>query len=223
MEQKKIKIYIIEDYFLTRISYVKHFSSEENFELLGDFGTAEECLSAMEKEPADVVMIDLGLPTMNGIQATKYLKEKYPNTKSIILTSHENENEIMASIACGARGYILKEMPLEKITEIVKAVNIGAYFFDEKIEHIPLGTIPTPKSTNFDDLYDTPELKNRLTDRELEVLGLLVKGRTNPEIAKELFVSANTVKAHVGSIITKLDVSDRVQAVVKALQLRLIK
>ena len=153
----------------------------------------------------------------------KYLKEKYPNTKSIILTSHENENEIMASIACGARGYILKEMPLEKITEIVKAVNIGAYFFDEKIEHIPLGTIPTPKSTNFDDLYDTPELKNRLTDRELEVLGLLVKGRTNPEIAKELFVSANTVKAHVGSIITKLDVSDRVQAVVKALQLRLIK
>lgn len=223
MEQKKIKIYIIEDYFLTRISYVKHFSSEENFEVLGDFGTAEECLSAMEKEPADVVMIDLGLPTMNGIQATKYLKEKYPNTKSIILTSHENENEIMASIACGARGYILKEMPLEKITEIVKAVNIGAYFFDEKIEHIPLGTIPPPKSTNFDDLYDTPELKNRLTDRELEVLGLLVKGRTNPEIAKELFVSANTVKAHVGSIITKLDVSDRVQAVVKALQLRLIK
>ena len=72
-------------------------------------------------------------------------------------------------------------------------------------------------------INDTPELKNRLTDRELEVLGLLVKGRTHPEIAKELFVSANTVKAHVGSIITKLDVSDRVQAVVKALQLRLIK
>lgn len=223
MDNKKIKIYIIEDYILTRISYVKHFETDEQLEVLGNFGTAEECLSAMEKEPADIVMIDLGLPTMNGIQATKYLKEKYPSTKSIILTSHEDENEIMASIACGARGYILKEMPLEKISEIIKAINIGAYFFDEKIEHIPLGTIPEPKSTNFDNLYDTPELKNRLTKRELEVLRLLVQGKTNPEIAKELFVSANTVKAHVGSIITKLEVSDRVQAVVKALQLRLVK
>ena len=190
MDNKKIKIYIIEDYILTRISYVKHFEADEQLEVLGNFGTAEECLSAMEKEPADIVMIDLGLPTMNGIQATKYLKEKYPSTKSIILTSHEDENEIMASIACGARGYIL---------------------------------IPEPKSTNFDNLYDTPELKNRLTERELEVLRLLVQGKTNPEIAKELFVSANTVKAHVGSIITKLEVSDRVQAVVKALQLRLVK
>lgn len=223
MENKKITLYIIEDYILTRISYVKHFELDEDFQVLGNFGTAEECLSAMEKQPADVVLIDLGLPTMNGIQTTKYLKEKYPNTKSIILTSHENENEIMASIACGARGYVLKEMPLEKISKIIKAVNIGAYFFDAKIEHIPLGTIPEPKSTNFDNLYDTPELKNKLTERELEVLKLLVHGKTNPEIARELFVSANTVKAHVGSIITKLEVTDRVQAVVKALQLRLVK
>ena len=76
MDNKKIKIYIIEDYILTRISYVKHFETDEQLEVLGNFGTAEECLSAMEKEPADIVMIDLGLPTMNGIQATKYLKEK---------------------------------------------------------------------------------------------------------------------------------------------------
>lgn len=219
---EKLKLYIIEDYFLTKISYKKYFESNEDFDLLGCFSTAEECLSAMKENKPDIVLVDLGLPKMNGLEATKCIKEIYPDVKIIIITSHENEDEIMASIACGANGYVLKEISLLKLSDIIKAVNIGAYWFDEKIAHVPIKTIPQPKSTDFDDLYETLEEKNKLTERELEVLQLLVQGKPNPEIAKELFISSNTAKAHVCNIITKLNVTDRVQAGVKALQLRLV-
>ncbi len=219
---EKIKLYIIEDYLLTRISYVKYFERAEGFEILGNFATAEECIDAMKQKQSDIILVDLGLPKMNGIEATKFFKENYPSTKCIILTSHESEEEILASISCGAKGYLLKDTPLEKFSTILKAVHYGAYWFDEKIAHVPLQNIPKPNSTDFDNLYDNKAKDFQLTSREIEVLKLLIEGKTNPEIADALVVSINTAKAHVGNIIAKLEVTDRVQAVVKALQLNLV-
>ncbi len=220
---RPINIYIVEDYVLFRLSLVSGFSGNDNINVLNAFATAEECIEAMETCPADVILMDLGLPQMNGIEATKILHEKFPNTYIIELTSHDCENEMLACIASGARGYVLKDTSNQQLAKIIKAVSTGAFYFDPNLEQIPLSEIPKPNSTNFDNLYSFDNIKEKLSSRELEVFKLVAQGRTNPEIAGELFISLNTAKAHVGNILTKLGVSDRTQIAVLAYKAKIIK
>ena len=218
---KKIKIYIVEDYFLTRVSYRHTLGKTEDFELLGDFESAEECLEAMKENPADVVLMDLGLPYMNGIEATRIISSEYPNTKVIILTSHETDEEVLACTASGASGYVLKDLEVEPLRKVIRAVNFGALWFDPQIADVTKSVIPKPNSTDFDNLYDTSDIKSILTVRELETLKLVSEGKSNVEIAEIMMVSKNTAKAHVGSILSKLSVTDRVQAAVMAVKANL--
>src|SRR5574344_837321 len=132
---EKIKLYLIEDYFLTKISYTKHFEISEEFDLLASFSTAEDCIESLKTKPVDVVLVDLGLPKMNGIEATKIITKEFPNTKCIILTSHEKDEEVIACLACGAKGYVLKDIQLSDLNDVIKIVNLGGYWFDKKIEH----------------------------------------------------------------------------------------
>ena len=218
---EKIKIYIVEDYFLTRVSYRHTLGKTEDFELLGDFESAEECLEAMKENPADVVLMDLGLPYMNGIEATRIISSEYPNTKVIILTSHETDEEVLACTASGASGYVLKDLEVEPLRKVIRAVNFGALWFDPQIADVTKSVIPKPNSTDFDNLYDTSDIKSILTVRELETLKLVSEGKSNVEIAEIMMVSKNTAKAHVGSILSKLSVTDRVQAAVIAVKANL--
>ena len=218
---EKIKIYIVEDYFLTRVSYRHTLGKTEDFELLGDFESAEECLEAMKENPADVVLMDLGLPYMNGIEATRIISSEYPNTKVIILTSHETDEEVLACTASGASGYVLKDLEVEHLRKVIRAVNFGALWFDPQIADVTKSVIPKPNSTDFDNLYDTSDIKSILTVRELETLKLVSEGKSNVEIAEIMMVSKNTAKAHVGSILSKLSVTDRVQAAVMAVKANL--
>ncbi len=218
---EKIKIYIVEDYFLTRVSYRHTLGKTEDFELLGDFESAEECLEAMKENPADVVLMDLGLPYMNGIEATRIISSEYPNTKVIILTSHETDEEVLACTASGASGYVLKDLEVEPLRKVIRAVNFGALWFDPQIADVTKSVIPKPNSTDFDNLYDTSDIKSILTVRELETLKLVSEGKSNVEIAEIMMVSKNTAKAHVGSILSKLSVTDRVQAAVMAVKANL--
>ena len=218
---EKIKIYIVEDYFLTRVSYRHTLGKTEDFELLGDFESAEECLDAMKENPADVVLMDLGLPYMNGIEATRIISSEYPNTKVIILTSHETDEEVLACTASGASGYVLKDLEVEPLRKVIRAVNFGALWFDPQIADVTKSVIPKPNSTDFDNLYDTSDIKSILTVRELETLKLVSEGKSNVEIAEIMMVSKNTAKAHVGSILSKLSVTDRVQAAVMAVKANL--
>ena len=218
---EKIKIYIVEDYFLTRVSYGHTLGKTEDFELLGDFESAEECLEAMKENPADVVLMDLGLPYMNGIEATRIISSEYPNTKVIILTSHETDEEVLACTASGASGYVLKDLEVEPLRKVIRAVNFGALWFDPQIADVTKSVIPKPNSTDFDNLYDTSDIKSILTVRELETLKLVSEGKSNVEIAEIMMVSKNTAKAHVGSILSKLSVTDRVQAAVMAVKANL--
>lgn len=219
----KISIYVVEDYFLTRASYRHLLGNVEDIKLLGDFETAEECLEAMEKKPADIVLMDLGLPFMNGIEATRIISEKYPETKVIVLTSHEVEEEVLASVASGASGYALKDVEFEMLKKVIRAVNFGALWFDPQIADVTKSVIPKPKSTDFDNLYNKKDLKSVLTERELEVLRLISEGKSNVEIGEIMMVSTNTAKAHVGNILSKLSVTDRVQAAVMAVKSDLFK
>lgn len=219
---KKITVYLVEDYFLARISYRYALEKFEEIELLGDFESAEECIDAMKNKAADVVLMDLGLENMNGIEATKIIKQLFPDTKVVILTSHGNDSEVRACIASGASCYALKDIKIETLVEVIKAANFGAHWYDPQIETIPFSNIPKPESYELDKLYPSKEeIKKILTPRELEVLKLLVEGKSNIEIGDAISISSHTAKAHVCAILEKLNVEDRVQAAVKAVRLQI--
>ena len=205
---KSISIYIVEDYLLTRVTYKKAFKEYPNINIIDDFETAEECIDALENTKADVILMDLGLPYMTGIEATKIIHRKYPDIKIIILTSHDNDNEVLSSLASGANAYALKDIETSKLYNLICTVNEGSIWIDPRITKVVQKTFYKSEPKEKDDF--------NLTPREKEVLDLLVQGYSNTEIGERLFVSASTAKAHVGNILNKLSVTDRVQAAVKA-------
>lgn len=213
-----VTMYVVDDYLLTRIAHRRYFSQDKEVTLLDDFGCAEDCLEKMKKYPADIVLMDIELPKMNGIEATKFIKEKYPKTKVIIFTSHKTGQRVLASLACGACGYVLKNNSNLNLKKIIKMVSKGEFWMDLEIAKMAFSYMPTPNAKDLENLYENKQLKNILTARELEVLKLLIDGKTNSQIAREIIVSTNTAKAHVGSILTKMHVTDRVQAAVKAVR-----
>lgn len=220
----KIKLYIIEDYLLARTTYKHHFTHYNDFEVLGDFETAEEGLEALQKKPADVVLRDLGLPYMNGLEATKIISRKFPNTKVIVLTSHERDEEIFASLSSGANAYALKDIYLPDLCNVIKEVQKGAVWIDPRIARMALSAFPKPASTDFNNLYNyKKKLDINLSDREKEILKLIVEGKSNTEIADIIMISPHTAKSHVCKILSKLSVPDRVQAAVMAVQYDLLK
>ncbi|MGN1125574.1 MAG: response regulator [Candidatus Gastranaerophilaceae bacterium] len=221
-EIKKISVYLVEDYGLLRLSLLNFFKNNDEIKILKGFETAEDCIEEMKTNPADIILMDLGLPQMNGIEATKIINEKYPKCSVIELTSHETSENVMECINSGARGYVLKGTPAEKLVDIIKAVYSGALYFDNKIEKFPLSAIATSTNSNIEVQYTLEEVKELLSSREFEVLKLIAQGKTNSEIAELLFISLNTVKAHVGNVLTKLDLSDRVKVAVLATKLRIV-
>ena len=207
-EKKKISVFIVEDYLLTRVTYKKALKDYENINIIGDFETAEACIDALEKQPVDVILMDLGLPYMTGIEATKIIHRKYPNIKIIILTSHENDDEVLSSLASGANAYALKDIETKKLYNLICTINEGSIWIDPRITKVVQKTFYKAEPREKDDF--------NLTPREKEVLDLLVQGVSNTEIAERLIVSPCTAKAHVCNILDKLSVTDRVQAAVKA-------
>ena len=206
--QNKISVYIVEDYLLTRITYKKAFQNYSDINIVNDFESAEDCIEALEKQQVDVILMDLGLPYMTGIEATKIIHRKYPNIKIIILTSHENDNEVLSSLASGANAYALKDIDTKKLYNLICTVNEGSIWIDPRITKVVQKTFYKAEPKEKEDF--------NLTQREKEVLDLLVQGLSNTEISDRLFVSPNTAKAHVCNILNKLSVTDRVQAAVKA-------
>ena len=162
--------------------------------------------------------MDLGLPGINGLEATSKVKEISPNTKVIILTSHDREEEVVASLGSGASAYCLKDIDPNTLSNVIKNVAKGACWIDSNVAHLALKLFPKPENTEILNSGHSMDVKAKLTERESEVLKLLVQGKSNTEIAQELIVSVHTAKAHVCSILQKLCVDDRVQAAVKAIK-----
>ena len=207
-DNKEISLYIVEDYLLTRVTYKKAFHDYQDINIMGDFETAEACIEALEKQAVDVILMDLGLPYMTGIEATKIIHRNYPDVKIIILTSHENDDEVLSSLASGANAYALKDIDIKKLYNLIRTVNEGSIWIDPRITKIVQKTFYKAEPKEKEDF--------NLTPREKEVLNLLVQGYSNTEIAERLIVSQSTAKAHVCNILDKLSVTDRVQAAVKA-------
>ena len=218
LKNKEVRVIIVEDYKLTRVGLRFALNEIENINVIAEAQNAEIGLELIKKEQPDVVLMDLGLPGINGLEATAQIKNISPNTKIIILTSHDREEEVVASLGSGASGYCLKDIDPITLSGVIKNVAKGACWIDSNVAHLALKFFPKPENTEIMNVSANGDIKARLTERENEVLKLLVQGKSNTQIAQELIVSVHTAKAHVCSILQKLCVDDRVQAAVKAIK-----
>lgn len=214
----KTNILIVEDHELTRFGLKTAFEACDFIENIFEAESAEKGLSIIKDNEVGLIIMDLGLPGMNGIEATRKVKELYKDIKIVVLTSHNDDQEVLDSLKAGANAYCSKEINPKRLTQVVQSVLDGAAWFDPSISHIVLEA--ATKSQNIS--ASKPERDYGLTSRETQILKLITEGYSNIEIAKELFVSINTTKAHVASILQKLEVDDRLQAALKALKERLV-
>lgn len=221
-QKKEVSVVIVEDYKLTRVGLRSTLNEYSHINVIGEAEDAVEGIKIIERLNPDVVLMDLGLPGMNGLEATIKLKEICPNTKVIILTSHERNEEVIAALGAGANAYCLKDITPETLSTVIKNVAMGACWVDAGVSSAALNFFPKPENITLMSPSEVKDARAQLTERELEVLKHLVKGKSNTEIAKELIVSVHTAKAHVCSILQKLCVDDRVQAAVKAIKENII-
>lgn len=217
-----VRVVIVEDYKLTRVGLRSSLNEFEGIEVVGESETAESGLQIIKNLRPEVVLMDLGLPGMNGIEATQEVKTFDENIKVIVLTSHEREEEVLAALGSGANAYCLKDIEPNTLVNVILNVKEGAAWLDPNIAQVALKLFPKPESTKVLNATGISDARAQLTEREMEVLKLLVKGKSNTEIAKDLIVSVHTAKAHVCSILQKLCVDDRVQAAVKAIKENII-
>ena len=213
-----ISVVIVEDFKLTRVGLRCALNSNEDIEVIGESENANDGLSIIAKNTPDVVLMDLGLPDMNGIEATLKVKELNPDVKVIALTSHDREEEVVAALSSGATAYCLKDIDPHKLADVVRDVATGVCWLDPEIAQMALNAFPKVENVGLLPNRNGDENRVPLTEREFEVLKHLVTGKSNTEIAKELIVSVHTAKAHVCSILQKMCVNDRVQAAVKAVK-----
>lgn len=210
----KQNILIVEDHELTRFGLKTTFEGVDYVENIYEADSAENAISVFKNNSIDVIIMDLGLPNMNGIEATKQIRSINKDVKIIILTSHNDEKEVLNSLKAGANAYCSKEINPQRLIQVVQSVADGAAWFDPSIAHIVLkasSSSPSVDTENNSKEYD-------LTAREAQILKLMTEGYSNMEIAQILVISINTTKAHVANILQKLEVDDRLQAALKALK-----
>ena len=217
-KQKQISIVIVEDFKLTRVGLRCALNANPDMEVVAESEDATDGLKQIEKFHPDVVLMDLGLPTMNGIEAMVKVREMSSDIKIIALTSHDREEEVIAALSSGANAYCLKDIDPAKLADVIRDVHLGVCWIDSVVANLALKSIPKVENIAILGGKISEQAKIPLTERECEVLKHLVAGKSNTEIAKELIVSVHTAKAHVCSILQKMCVNDRVQAAVKAVK-----
>ena len=211
--QIPLRILIVEDDPVMQLGLEQFLEGYDSFQVIG---RAEDGYSgitlALELKP-DLVVMDIGLPQLDGIAATQQIKQQNPEVRVVILTSHRDDVEMIAALASGADAYCIKGTSLEQLEVAINCANTGATYLDPQIARRVIGHLQYTHPT-------TPTVD--LSKRELDVLKLIVEGKSNPEISSELFLSISTVKTHLRSIMNKLSVDDRVQAAVAALRSGLV-
>jgi two-component system, NarL family, response regulator LiaR len=203
----KHKVFLVEDHAFTRDGLRVAIGREPELEVIGEARSGEEALETLESIQADVVVVDIGLPGIDGIEACRRLKQTQPNVRVVMLTAHQLEAQVLAALASGAEAYCLKSTDPAGLILAIRAAVLGSAYLDPQIAHVVLGRITMPD----------PE-GSVLSPRELEVLRLIADGLGNKQIADRLEISLSTVKTHIEDILARLKVSDRTQAAVKALR-----
>ncbi len=211
-----IRVLIVDDHTLFRDGLSAILMTVPDMEVVGEAGTGREAVTLVESLAPDVVLMDINMPDVNGIEATQQVLALKPDTGIIMLTMLEDDDSLFAAMCAGARGYILKGADKAEVLKTIRAVAEGEALFGPKMagrltaffQNVGRTTGPTHTLDPFPDL----------TDREREVLALIAQGDNNQEIARHLHISAKTVSNHISNIFSKLQVADRAQAIVKARQ-----
>ncbi len=217
-KKNKIKVLIVDDSKLTIVGLKTTLNQFEEIDVIGEANDGEESIRAVKKLKPDVVLMDISMPVMDGIKATQLLKKlEDVNTKIIMLTSHESEQNVLDAMSAGANSYCMKDVEPDTLLTVIKSTYSGASWLDPRVAQIVLNKF-VDKLGKFLKSDGTTDL----TEREIGVLSLIAKGFSNQGISEELCISLNTVKTHIKNIFQKLEVEDRTQAAMKAVKEDLI-
>jgi DNA-binding NarL/FixJ family response regulator len=214
---EKIRVLIAEDQELARTGLMLRLRDVDDVEVVGAVANGADAVNQAHTVRPDVILMDIGLPVMDGIAATQAVKSQLPDVRVVMLTSHDTDTEVFASLSAGADGYALKDTTLKQLVLAIKTVSEGSVWLHPEIAKRVLLTYKASWA-RVSGSADEKRQKFELSDREADVLKLVVDGLGNQEIADRLFVSLETVKTHMTHILQKLSVSDRTQAAVKALK-----
>lgn len=221
---KPISVLLVEDHTMTRMGLALVLQKADNIKMIAEADNGVKGVSLAKELQPDIILMDIGLPEIDGIEATQQIRDAKIDSKILIFTSRDGEDDVFAALGAGADGYIMKGASEDQLTTAIKAVAEGTGWLDPAIAKTVLRSINKQNSIiNEADSGPSPDGKQYakncgLTDRELEVLSLIVDGATNPQIAEKLFITRATAKAHVHSILQKLCVDDRTQAAVLAMR-----
>ncbi|WP_315788550.1 response regulator transcription factor [Fischerella sp. JS2] len=221
MASTALKILLVEDDELFRLGLHVRLQQEPGLEIIAETEDGETAVELVKEHSLDIVLLDVGLPGIGGIETCRRIKQLHPQLPVLVLTSHSQASLIARLIAAGAQGYCLKGIAAEKLVLALRSVAAGASWWDETATQ----EIRSKFEFNYTEDY-TKNLSitvNSLTQREQEILSLIAQGKTNQEIAEVLYITTGTVRVHVHTILHKLEVRDRTQAVIVAMQAGLIK
>ncbi len=202
MSQSSIRLLVVDDHPLMRYGVCGMIRSQADMTVVGEAGSVEEAVSAYRETSPDVTVLDLGLIDGNGIEVMQIVRREAPQARFVVLTNFEGDEDIHRALAAGAQGYLLKGSSHQLMLDAIRRVHRGGSYLPAPVKR----TLSTR----------TPD--SDLTVREREVLALVVKGKSNREIGKELGITEATVKRHMGGILTRMEVTDRTQAVISALR-----
>ena len=211
-----IRVLLVDDHELVRQGIAAMLAKADDLQIVGEARTGREAVEYARRELPDVILMDVRMPDMDGLEATKKIKEERPRTAVVMLTMHENPAYLREAVRAGAAGYLLKDVSREELVDAIRQVATGGAFIESQMlkgmlsEMKPTGAGPSPAAKN-------------LTKREREILTLVAEGMSNREIAEKLVLSPETVKSHVAAILEKLNVSDRTQAAIYAVRNGLVE
>jgi len=198
----RIRVLVIDDHPVTRFGIAAIIEATPDMTVVAQAGSGEEAVELFEKHLPDITLMDLRLPGMSGVEAIRTVITKHRNARFVVLTTYEGDEDIHQALQAGARSYIIKGMPHEALVGAVRRVHAGGQFLPPPVSRALFSRIPN----------------SELSAREREVLNLIVRGKSNKEIAAALGITESTVKCHVSVILMRLNVTDRTQAVVTALR-----
>ena len=210
-QDEAIRVIIVDDHAMVRAGLATFLEVSDNLELVGEANNGDEALTLCEEQRPDVVLMDLVMPEMSGVETTRLIRARWPQTQVIVLTSFQEGNLVQDALQAGAISYLLKNVAMEDLTKAIQDAHTGRATLAQEAVQALVETKDQPPPPGQD-----------LTPREFEVLELMVDGLNNPEISERLCISIGTTRTHVSNIFSKLNVTNRAEAITMALRSKLI-
>jgi DNA-binding NarL/FixJ family response regulator len=207
-----MKVIVCDDQAIVRDGLVMLLKLETDIQVVGTAEDGALAVDMVEKKKPDLVLMDLKMPVMNGVEATRQIRTQHPDVTVLVLTTYNDDEWVFDAIQAGASGYLLKDTPRDELVKAIRGTIAGKTYVDPAVAGKVLDQVSSHQT------QQTSLITSKLTEREVEVLKLIAKGLSNLDIAERLYLSEGTVRNHVSAILTKLGVSDRTQAAVIAIQ-----